>query len=84
MEYQYHNDKLGLEEYRVHILENISNIVEEIEKKYGFFNLVWSLTGGDPTKDEQVMNMEAGRAMVYLSYISTRDKYIEKLNAPKK
>jgi hypothetical protein len=43
MEYQYHNDKLGLEEYRVHILENISNIVVNpnyVKENLDFFNKI--------------------------------------------
>lgn len=40
---EYHNDKLGLEEYRVHILENISNIVVNpnyVRDNIDFFNKV--------------------------------------------
>tara|TARA_R110000782_G_scaffold232667_5_gene318873 strand:- start:2000 stop:2269 length:270 start_codon:yes stop_codon:yes gene_type:complete len=39
----YHNDKLGLEEYRTHVLENISNIVVNpnyINENIDFFNKV--------------------------------------------
>lgn len=39
----FHNDKLGLEEYRAHVLENISNIVVNpnyVENNIEFFNKV--------------------------------------------
>lgn len=40
---EYHNDKLGLEEYKRHIIENISNIVVNpnyIEENFKFFNKI--------------------------------------------